>query len=145
MTDVAANRVVVAGTADAGALKTRLEAKLSKPVDVISAGGAPKKLPAVEPKQDAGAGEKGDKGVSPKDEEKEKKQQAAEEKKSKQVGKRQAMPPTQPNYSSDLSAAKKRLCFLFSFSAGDDGAAQDPPPLRRLRRPHQATHLQDQR
>lgn len=84
VTDVAANRVVVAGTADAGALKARLEAKLNKPVEVVSAGGAPKKLPAVEPKQDAGAGEKGEKGVSPKDEEKEKKQQAAEEKKSKQ-------------------------------------------------------------
>jgi hypothetical protein len=104
VTDVAANRVVVAGTADAGALKARLEAKTSKPVEVVSAGGAPKKSPAAEPKQDAGAGEKkGDKGASAKEEEKEKeKKQQAEEKKPKQVGTRQAMPPTQPNYSSDL-------------------------------------------
>ncbi|XP_066358405.1 heavy metal-associated isoprenylated plant protein 3-like isoform X1 [Miscanthus floridulus] len=100
VTDVAANRVVVAGTADAGALKARLEAKTSKPVEVVSAGGAPKKPAAAEPKQDAGTGEKKeDKSASAK--EKEKKQQA-EEKKPRQVGTRQAMPPTQPNNSSDL-------------------------------------------
>ena len=101
VTDVAANRVVVAGTADAGALKARLEAKTSKPVEVVSAGGAPKKPAAAGPKQDARTGEKEDKGASAKEKEKEKKQQA-EEKKPKQVGTRQAMPPTQPNYSSDL-------------------------------------------
>ncbi|XP_066357857.1 heavy metal-associated isoprenylated plant protein 3-like [Miscanthus floridulus] len=79
VTDVAANRVVVAGTADAGALKARLEAKTSKPVEVVSAGGAPKKPAAAEPKQDAGTGEKKeDKGASAK--EKEKKQQAEEKK-----------------------------------------------------------------
>jgi copper chaperone CopZ len=112
VTDVAANRVVVAGTADAGALKARLEAKTSKPVEVVSAGGAPKKPAAAA--EHAGAGEKkGDKGVSPKEEEKEKdkekKQQAEEEKKPKQVGTRQAMPPTQPNYSSDLEQQQQQL------------------------------------
>ncbi|CAD6209606.1 unnamed protein product [Miscanthus lutarioriparius] len=77
VTDVAANRVVVAGTADAGALKARLEAKTSKPVEVVSAGGAPKKP----------AAKKEDKGASAKEEEKEKekeKKQQAEEKKPKQ-------------------------------------------------------------
>lgn len=105
VTDVAANRIVVPGTADAAALKARLEAKTGKPVEVVFAGGAPKKPPAAEPKQDAGAGEKkADKGSSLKEEEKGKKQQAEEEKKPTQVGTRQAMamPPTQPNYSSDL-------------------------------------------
>jgi copper chaperone CopZ len=72
----------VAGTADAAALKARLEAKTKKAVEIISAGGGPKKAaPAAEPK-DAGAGEKkdggagekkADKDASPK-EEKEKKQ-----------------------------------------------------------------------
>ncbi|PWZ07915.1 Heavy metal-associated isoprenylated plant protein 6 [Zea mays] len=82
VTDVAANRVVVAGTADAGALKARLEAKTNKPVEVVSAGGVPPKPPAAEPQQDAGAGEKkGDKGANPKEEAKE--QQAAEEEKKK--------------------------------------------------------------
>jgi copper chaperone CopZ len=118
VTDVAANTVVVAGTADAGALKARLEAKTNKPVEIVSAGGAPKKPPAAEPKQDAGAGvgeKKGVKGASPNEEEEEKekekekekgkKQQAEEKEKEKgkkqQVGTRQAMPPTQPNYYSD--------------------------------------------
>ncbi|ONL93732.1 Metal ion binding protein [Zea mays] len=112
VTDVAANTVVVVGTADAGALKARLEAKTNKPVEIVSAGGAPKKPPAAEPKQDAGAGvgeKKGVKSASPNEEEKEKgKKQQAEEKerekekgKKQQVGTRQAMPPTQPNYSSD--------------------------------------------
>jgi copper chaperone CopZ len=94
VTDVAANRVVVAGTADAGALKARLEAKTNKPVEVVSVGGVPPKPPSAEPQQDAGAGEKkGDKGANPKEEAKE--QQAAEEekKKPKEVCTRQAMPP----------------------------------------------------
>jgi hypothetical protein len=100
--DAAANRVVVAGTADAAALKARLEAKTKKAVEIISAGGGPKKAaPAAEPK-DAGAGEKkdggagekkADKDASPK-EEKEKKQ-PPEQKKPKEVGTQQAMPPTQ--------------------------------------------------
>ncbi|PUZ42809.1 hypothetical protein GQ55_9G611300 [Panicum hallii var. hallii] len=86
--DAAANRVVVAGTADAAALKARLEAKTKKAVEIISAGGGPKKAaPAAEPK-DAGAGEKkdggagekkADKDASPK-EEKEKKQPPEEKK-----------------------------------------------------------------
>lgn len=94
VTDVAANTVVVAGTADAGALKTRLEAKTNKPVEIVSAGGAPRKPPAAEPKQDAGDGEKqGVKGASPNEEEKEKekekgKKQQAEEKE-KEKGKKQ--------------------------------------------------------
>nr|ACG42747.1 metal ion binding protein [Zea mays] len=82
VTDVAANRVVVAGTADAGALKARLEAKTNKPVEVVSVGGVPPKPPSAEPQQDAGAAEKkGDKGANPKEEAKE--QQAAEEEKKK--------------------------------------------------------------
>ena len=88
--DAAANRVVVAGTADAAALKARLEAKTKKAVEIISAGsGAKRPAPAAEPK-DAGAGEKkADKGASPK-EEKEKKQ-PPEEKKPKEVGTQQAI------------------------------------------------------
>ena len=87
--DAAANRVVVAGTADAAALKARLEAKTKKAVEIISAGSGPKRpAPAAEPK-DAGAGEKkADKDASPK-EEKEKKQ-PPEEKKPKEVGTQQA-------------------------------------------------------
>jgi hypothetical protein len=67
--DAAANRVVVAGTADAAALKARLEAKTKKAVEIISAGSGPKRpAPAAEPK-DAGAGEKKtDKDASPKEE-----------------------------------------------------------------------------
>jgi hypothetical protein len=97
----AANRVVVAGTADAAALKARLEAKTKKAVEIISAGsGAKRPAPAAEPK-DAGAGEKkADKDASPK-EEKEKKQQP-EEKKPKEVGTQQAMPPTQSALSPPL-------------------------------------------
>jgi copper chaperone CopZ len=72
--DVAAKRVVVAGTADAAALKARIEAKTSKAVEVVSAGGGPKK-----PAADAGPGEKkGDKDASHK--EKEKKQPPEETK-----------------------------------------------------------------
>uniref|UniRef100_I1P7N3 HMA domain-containing protein n=1 Tax=Oryza glaberrima TaxID=4538 RepID=I1P7N3_ORYGL len=50
--DVATNTVVVAGTADAAALKARIEAKTKKPVEVVSAGGggAAAKKPAAEPK-----------------------------------------------------------------------------------------------
>ncbi|XP_062209919.1 heavy metal-associated isoprenylated plant protein 6-like [Phragmites australis] len=87
--DAAANRVVVAGTADAAALKTRIEAKTKKAVEIVSAGSAPKRA-AAEPKdggagekkadKDGGAGEKkGDKGANPK-EEKEKKQPPEEKK-----------------------------------------------------------------
>ncbi|KAG2554708.1 hypothetical protein PVAP13_9KG592800 [Panicum virgatum] len=78
--DAAANRVVVSGTADAAALKARLEAKTKKAVEIISAGsGAKRPAPAAEPK-DAGAGEKkADKDASPK-EEKEKKQPPEEKK-----------------------------------------------------------------
>uniref|UniRef100_A0A804LDU1 HMA domain-containing protein n=1 Tax=Zea mays TaxID=4577 RepID=A0A804LDU1_MAIZE len=94
VTDVAANTVVVVGTADAGALKARLEAKTNKPVEIVSAGGAPKKPPAAEPKQDAGAGvgeKKGVKSASPNEEEKEKgkKQQAEEKEREKEKGKKQ--------------------------------------------------------
>jgi len=80
MADAAANRVVVSGTADAAALKARLEAKTKKAVEIISAGSGPKRpAPAAEPK-DAGAGEKkADKDASPK-EEKEKKQPPEEKK-----------------------------------------------------------------
>ena len=69
MADAAANRVVVSGTADAAALKARLEAKTKKAVEIISAGSGPKRpAPAAEPK-DAGAGEKkADKDTSPKEE-----------------------------------------------------------------------------
>ena len=92
--DAAANRVVVAGTADAAALKARLEAKTKKAVEIISAGsGAKRPAPAAEPK-DAGAGEKkADKDASPKEEKV--KKQPPEEKKPKEVGTQQAMPPTQ--------------------------------------------------
>uniref|UniRef100_A0A0E0NPT0 HMA domain-containing protein n=1 Tax=Oryza rufipogon TaxID=4529 RepID=A0A0E0NPT0_ORYRU len=50
--DVATNTVVVAGTAEAAALKARIEAKTKKPVEVVSAGGggAAAKKPAAEPK-----------------------------------------------------------------------------------------------
>ena len=101
MADAAANRVVVSGTADAAALKARLEAKTKKAVEIISAGSGPKRpAPAAEPK-DAGAGEKkADKDASPK-EEKEKKQ-PPEEKKPKEVGTQQAMPPTQSALSPPL-------------------------------------------
>ncbi|TVU48346.1 hypothetical protein EJB05_07980 [Eragrostis curvula] len=75
MADVAAKRVVVEGTADAAALKARIEAKTSKAVEIISAGSGPKKAD-----KDGGAGEKkADKDASPK-EEKEKKQPPEETK-----------------------------------------------------------------
>jgi copper chaperone CopZ len=86
--DVAAKQVVVAGTADAAAIKARIEAKTSKAVEVASAGGGPKK-----PAADAGPGEKkGDKDASHKEEEE---KQPPEETKPKEVGTQEAMPPTQ--------------------------------------------------
>ncbi|CAL4929102.1 unnamed protein product [Urochloa decumbens] len=82
MADALTNRVVVAGMADAAALKARLEAKTKKAVEIVSAGGVPQKAaPAAEPK-DAGAGsgeKKADKDAPPK-EEKEKKQPPEEKK-----------------------------------------------------------------
>lgn len=95
MADVAANRVVVAGAADAAALKARLEAKTKKAVEIISAGtGAKKGAPAAEPK-DAGAGEK-KADAAPKEEKEKEKKQPPEEKKPIEVGTQQAtMPPTQ--------------------------------------------------
>ncbi|KAK3150504.1 hypothetical protein QOZ80_3AG0234050 [Eleusine coracana subsp. coracana] len=90
--DVAGKRVVVAGTADAAALKARIEAKTSKAVEVVSAGSGPKK--AAESK-DGGAGEekkadkdggekKGDKDASPKEEMEKEKKQPPEETKPKE-------------------------------------------------------------
>ncbi|CAL4912618.1 unnamed protein product [Urochloa decumbens] len=86
MADALTNRVVVAGMADAAALKARLEAKTKKAVEIISAGGVPKKAaPAAEPK-DAGAGsgeKKADKDAPPKEEKEKEKEnkQPPEEKK----------------------------------------------------------------
>ncbi|XP_062216776.1 heavy metal-associated isoprenylated plant protein 6-like [Phragmites australis] len=81
--DVAANRVVVAGTADAAALKAWIEAKTKKSVEVVSAGSVPKKAAtATAESKDGGAGEKkADKGASPKEEAK---KQPPEEKKPKE-------------------------------------------------------------
>ncbi|KAF8720378.1 hypothetical protein HU200_023880 [Digitaria exilis] len=80
MADAAANRVVVAGTANAAVLKARLEAKTKKAVEIISAGsGAKKAAPAAEPKDSGGAGEK--KGAPPKVEKEKEKKQPPEEKK----------------------------------------------------------------
>ena len=39
--DAAANRVVVAGTADAAALKARIESRTKKPVEIVSSGAGP--------------------------------------------------------------------------------------------------------
>ncbi|XP_020169022.1 uncharacterized protein [Aegilops tauschii subsp. strangulata] len=48
--DVAANRVVVAGTADAAALKARIESRTKKPVEIVSSGaGAGPAKPAAAP------------------------------------------------------------------------------------------------
>ncbi|KAI4992983.1 hypothetical protein ZWY2020_007296 [Hordeum vulgare] len=49
--DAAANRVVVAGTADAAALKARIESRTKKPVEIVSsgAGPGPAKPPAAAP------------------------------------------------------------------------------------------------
>ncbi|KAJ1298755.1 hypothetical protein BS78_01G477900 [Paspalum vaginatum] len=84
--DVTANRIVVAGTADAAALKARLEAKTKKPVEIISAGSAGPGEKKAD--KDGGAGEKkADKHASSnsKEEEKEKeKKQPPEEKKPKE-------------------------------------------------------------
>lgn len=99
--DVATNTVVVAGTAEAAALKARIEAKTKKPVEVVSAGGggAAAKKPAAEPKavKDDG-GEKKDAQAK---EEKGKKQ-PPEEKKPKEVGTQEATLPTPYAYASLL-------------------------------------------
>lgn len=103
--DAAANRVVVAGTADAAALKARIESRTKKPVEIVSAGAGagPKKPPPAEAKgggekkspdkegdkknPDMGGGaDKGDKAGSskpqpPKEEDTAKKQPPTEEKK----------------------------------------------------------------
>uniref|UniRef100_J3LK34 HMA domain-containing protein n=1 Tax=Oryza brachyantha TaxID=4533 RepID=J3LK34_ORYBR len=85
--DTATNTVVVAGTADAAALKARIEAKTKKPVEIVFAGG-PKKAAAAaaEPKavKDGGDGgeKKGDKDAQPKEEKG--KKQPPEEKKPKE-------------------------------------------------------------
>jgi hypothetical protein len=62
--DAAANTVVVAGTADAQALKERIEYRTKKPVQIVSAGGAaakPSPPPAAEhkksPEKSGGGGE----------------------------------------------------------------------------------------
>ena len=95
MPDVAANTIVVAGTADAAALKARLEAKTKKPVEILSAGSWPGKAGAAGEKKadkEGGGEKKADKGASSnnyKEEEKEKekeKKQPPEEKKPKEVG-----------------------------------------------------------
>ncbi|WVZ55503.1 hypothetical protein U9M48_006153 [Paspalum notatum var. saurae] len=89
--DVAANTIVVAGTADAAALKARLEAKTKKPVEILSAGSGPGKAGAAGEKKadkEGGGEKKADKGASSnnsKEEEKEKeKKQPPEEKKPKE-------------------------------------------------------------
>lgn len=94
--DVATNTVVVAGTAEAAALKARIEAKTKKPVEVVSAGGGGA---AAEPKavKDDG-GEKKDAQAK---EEKGKKQ-PPEEKKPKEVGTQEATLPTPYAYASLL-------------------------------------------
>ncbi|KAF8721267.1 hypothetical protein HU200_023194 [Digitaria exilis] len=80
MADAAANRVVVAGTADAAVLKARLEAKTKKAVEIISPGnGAKKSAPTAEPKDAGGAPEKKD--TAPKEEKEKAKKQPPEEKK----------------------------------------------------------------
>lgn len=93
--DAAANTVVVSGTADAAALKARIESKTHKPVEIVS---APSKAPPAEPKKNPDKGgeqkksspdmggaadSKGDKAGSPsapKEEEKGKKQPPEEKK-----------------------------------------------------------------
>ncbi|KAL5209092.1 hypothetical protein ABZP36_004715 [Zizania latifolia] len=94
--DAAANRVVVTGTADAAALKARIEAKTKKPVEIISAGGGGPKKAAAEPKADKdavggdekkksdkdGGEKKSDKDTEPKEEKG--KKQPPEEKKPKE-------------------------------------------------------------
>jgi hypothetical protein len=106
--DAAANTVIVAGTADAAALKARIESRTKKPVEIVSAGAPSKPPPDAEPKKSpdkgAGGGEqknadsKGDKAgaeSSPPKEEK-KQPQPPEEKKPVQVGTQAANPaPTQ--------------------------------------------------
>ncbi|KAK1652886.1 hypothetical protein QYE76_070691 [Lolium multiflorum] len=103
--DAAANTVVVAGTADAAALKARIESRTKKPVEIVSAPSKPP--PAAEPQKSpdkgAGGGEKspdskGDKAgaESPPKEEEKKQPQPPQEKKPVQVGTQAANPtPTQ--------------------------------------------------
>lgn len=113
--DAAANRVVVAGTADAAALKARIESKTKKPVEILSAAGpSPSKPAPAEPKKNSdkgvvgdekknsdkdGGGDKVQAGSSqspPPPKEKEEKKQPPEEGKPKEVGTQEAIPhPTQ--------------------------------------------------
>jgi hypothetical protein len=120
--DAAANRVVVAGTAEAAALKARIEAKTKMPVEIVSAGAGPNKPAPAESKSGGekkisekdggrgdkknhdkgGGGDKGDKASSskpqPKKEEKEKKQ-PPEEKKDREVGRYTRGNPIPTQYS----------------------------------------------
>ncbi|KAG8073488.1 hypothetical protein GUJ93_ZPchr0006g44899 [Zizania palustris] len=84
--DLAANRVIVTGTADAAALRARIEAKTQKSVEIVSAAGGGIKKAAAEPKADKDAGgggkKKGDKDTRP--EEEKGKKQSSEEKKPKE-------------------------------------------------------------
>ncbi|CAN6296495.1 unnamed protein product [Urochloa humidicola] len=80
MANAATNRVVVAGTADAAALKARLEAKTKKAVEIISAGSGAKKAAAAAEPKDAGSASGEKKDAPPKEEEKEKKQPPEEKK-----------------------------------------------------------------
>ncbi|XP_037426077.1 heavy metal-associated isoprenylated plant protein 3-like [Triticum dicoccoides] len=78
--DAASNRVVVAGTADAAALKARIESRTKKPVEIVSsgAGAGPAKPPAApaaaekkspdkeNPDKGGGGADKGDKPGSSK-------------------------------------------------------------------------------
>ncbi|KQK23609.1 heavy metal-associated isoprenylated plant protein 3 [Brachypodium distachyon] len=64
--DAAANRVVVAGTADAAALKARIESKTKKPVEILSAAGpSPSKPAPAEPKKNSDKGVVGDEKKNP--------------------------------------------------------------------------------
>ncbi|VAI08932.1 unnamed protein product [Triticum turgidum subsp. durum] len=120
--DAASNRVVVAGTADAAALKARIESRTKKPVEIVSsgAGAGPAKPPAApaaaekkspdkeNPDKGGGGADKGDKPGSskpqpPKEEDAAKKQPPThtEEKKPTelQVGTQAAANPTPTQYS----------------------------------------------
>ncbi|KAM0865889.1 hypothetical protein ACQ4PT_042972 [Festuca glaucescens] len=58
--DAAANTVIVAGTADAAALKARIESRTKKPVQIVSAGGSatpPPAEPKKNPNKGAGGGQ----------------------------------------------------------------------------------------
>ncbi|KAK1652918.1 hypothetical protein QYE76_070723 [Lolium multiflorum] len=143
--DAAANTVVVAGTADAAALKARIESRTKKPVEIVSAPSKPP--PAAEPQKSpdkgAGGGEKrpdskGDKAgaeSSPPKEEEKKQPQPPQEKKPVQVGTQAANPaPTQrslppllrsaPNHSHRPSSPTNNVL---------SALAQDTTALLRIR------------